>query len=131
MFVSAFVRDSALWAFAPSGINHSRLLSLSVDNDENIYAGGFFYDQLDLPDGTQFKSTQETLSSNILMLHFTESGELLDAESADIDNSMKLSDISFGNTIVFGGQVTGIAKLNELSIESRGKHHNGFIFRFL
>lgn len=129
MYVAAFNRDSVLWAFAPKGINNSRMISLSYDNKNNIYAGGFFYDQIDLPDGTRFTATNKEFSANMLMLKFSNNGELLKYESADVKNSLKLIDLSYGNELVFGGQVTGKSTIKNVNVDSRGKHHNGFIFR--
>jgi hypothetical protein len=130
MYVAAFKNDSALWAFAPKGINSSRMISLSYDNDNNIYAGGFFYDQIDLPDGTRYTATNKEFSSNMLMLQFSKNGELLNYEGADVKNSLKLIDLSYGKELVIGGQVTGKSTIKNVNIDSRGKHHNGFIFRF-
>jgi len=131
MYVAAFYNDSALWAFAPSGINNSRMLSLSIDNENNIYAGGFFYDQIDLPDGTRINASGKELSSNIFVSKFNKKGEILEYHSADVKNTIKLFDLSFGNELVIGGQVTGKASISNTGVESRGKHQNGYIYRFL
>lgn len=129
MFVAAFKNDSAIWAYAPSGINSSRFTSLAVDEKNNIFAGGIFYDQIDLPDGTQYLATKEEYSSNMLVLKFTPYGELIHSESAEVEETFKLQDICFGKEIIYAGFVNGKAVIQNMPIESRGKHHNGFIYR--
>lgn len=131
MFVAAFQKDSALWTFAPKGINNNRLYSICADSDKNIYAGGFFYDQIDLPNGVRYAATKKEFSSNMLMLKFNSIGELIGNESAEVKNNLKLFDLSFGRELVIAGQVKGNASVGGMKVASRGKHHNGFLYRYL
>ena|GEM_PF-5239629 len=131
-YVLSFRGNEPLWCYTTTGKNSSRPLSIVADNEGNCYTGGFFYDNIVLKDGTQFNAfSLAPFTPAMLVMKLSSKGEMLWVKTADkATGNNKIYDVSLNHKLVTCGEISGNAMFGNFFIESRGKHQNGFTFKF-
>ncbi|NLA23796.1 MAG: hypothetical protein GX879_02410, partial [Bacteroidales bacterium] len=131
-YVLAFKGEEPLWHFTASGKNSSRPLSITVDEKGNCYVGGFFYDDIKLSEEIEYTAhSKAPFSSGMLLMKLSNQGKLEWAKTAENPTGgTKIYSISLNNKLVVGGEIEGNAMFDKQYMTSRGKHQNGFVFKF-
>jgi len=130
-FVISLRDNEPLWALTTKGKNSSRALSLVVDDQGSCYAGGYFYDHIILPDGSEVNAINAEFSAGALVMKIDRSGKLLWTHTASSPTGInKFFDVSLNHSLVVCGEISGSAVFDKSLIQSRGKHQNGFTYKF-